>query len=125
MESYEQRISRDDGTYVISEITTCLVMRDGTPVAFQNIARDITEKRKTEDALNFYVRRVLQAQEEERKRISRDLHDETVQPLLLLVHGLDSVVTQSAAELPEPAEQKLKAMRNLVAQTLENLRAHI
>jgi len=125
VESYEQRISRDDGTYAILEITTCLVMRQGKPVAFQNIARDVTEKRKAEDALKFYVRRVLQAQEEERKRISRDLHDETVQPLLLLVHGLDSVASQFTAELPEPAEQKLKTLRDLVAKTLENLRAHI
>ena len=51
---YEQRFLRNDGSYAIVEIASRLIVRDGGPYAFQNIARDVTEKRRTEDSLKFY-----------------------------------------------------------------------
>jgi PAS domain S-box-containing protein len=125
VEKYEEQVLRDDGSQVILQITTCLVLRDGQPVAFHNIARDVTAERRAQENLRFYVRRVLEAHEEERKRISRDLHDATVQPLVLLIHGLDTIASQSAPELSSSSRQKLAELRDLADQTVKSLRVHI
>jgi PAS domain S-box-containing protein len=43
---YEQRVFRRDGTEIIIEISTSLVLEKDKPVAFQHIARDITEQKR-------------------------------------------------------------------------------
>ena len=121
-ERYEQRLLRGDGRSVIVEITTYLITQDGQPVAFQNIARDITQEREIRDNLQFYLRKVLVAQEEERKRIACDLHDDTMQSLLLLIHRLDGIASKSAEELPRPVYEELAYLRTLVLEILTGLR---
>ena len=122
---YEQLLLRDDSRHAIVEITTCLLRRQGKPLAFENIARDVTEKRETEKSLKFYLHRVLQAQEDERKRISRDLHDETVQSLLLIIHRLDAIVDQSAEDLSQITKEKMGDLRKLVIGVEESLRSRL
>ena len=73
---YEQRLIKKDGSEAIMQLTTRLIVSDGKPQAFHNMARDITEERRLQHNLQFYLRQVLQAQEEERKRLARELHDE-------------------------------------------------
>ena len=119
---YEQRLLRGDGSGVIVEIITRLITQDGQPVAFQNIARDVTEERKLRESLQFYLRKVLVAQEDERKRIACDLHDDTMQSLLLLIHRLDAIASQSAEELPRPAYEELAYLRTLALEILTDLR---
>ncbi len=49
----------------------------------------VTQLRRQRDTLQEYASRVLRSQEEERKRISRDLHDETAQELVGLMQRID------------------------------------
>lgn len=49
----------------------------------------VTLLRRQRDTLHQYAARVLNSQEEERKRISRDLHDETAQELVGLMQRID------------------------------------
>ncbi|MHB9145127.1 MAG: HAMP domain-containing sensor histidine kinase [Symbiobacteriia bacterium] len=63
--------------------------------------------------------RALSFQEEERKRISRELHDETGQALTSLMVGLKLA---DEARSPEEAHQKLAELRGQAAETLENVR---
>jgi len=66
---YEQSLIRREGSEAIVEVATTLIASDGKPLGFQNIARDVTEQRRMRDNLSYYLRQVLLAQEEERKRI--------------------------------------------------------
>ncbi|MDY6917155.1 MAG: PAS domain S-box protein, partial [Chloroflexota bacterium] len=50
-ERYEQHIFRRDGTEAVMDLTTRLITEDGKPVAFHNIARDVTEEKRAEKAL--------------------------------------------------------------------------
>jgi len=50
---YEQRIVRRDGTEAIVKLSTTIVMEDGKPKGFQNIARDVTREKEMQDKLRM------------------------------------------------------------------------
>jgi two-component system sensor histidine kinase UhpB len=66
--------------------------------------------------------RVLEAQEEERKRIARELHDDTAQSLSALMINLDLV--QGLIPDPSPtATEAFERMRALAKRTLDDVRS--
>ena len=89
----EVKIVRKDGTEASVQLSTSPVFSNGQIVGFQHIARDITEQKRMQDNLRFYLQQVTRAQEEERKRISRELHDETTQALVALSRQLDALAS--------------------------------
>jgi signal transduction histidine kinase len=64
------------------------------------------------------VKKLLSAQEDERRRIARELHDETCQTVAALAVGLDTV---RRAGSPEVASAKLEDARALASRTLDGL----
>jgi signal transduction histidine kinase len=65
------------------------------------------------------LRRIIAAQEEERKRISRELHDETGQALTSLLVGLKLI---DRAKSLEEVQESTSNMRGLVAQAIDEVR---
>jgi len=111
---YEQELVNKDGNHVIIQLSTSLITKDGQPWAFQHIARDITEEKRIQDNLRFYVRQVSQAQEAERKRIARELHDETAQALIAVSRNLDDLASgNSQLTIKDIREQVRKILREV------------
>lgn len=81
--AFEKQLVRRDGRQVIVETNGVPVFDAlGKVIAYRGIARDITERKLTEEALRkseqelrYLSSRLLSAQEDERKRIAREIHD--------------------------------------------------
>jgi PAS domain S-box-containing protein len=96
---YEQRVIRRDGSEIYIQLSTSIIFDKGKPVGFQNIVRDITEQKKMNENLHFYLQQATRAQEEERKRISHELHDDTIQALVVLSRQLDAMATSKGLNI--------------------------
>ena len=123
---FELEIIRKDGAKAIIELAIRLITGSGNgqPAGVQCIARDVTEERKMREGMHFYLQKILVAQEEERKRIARDLHDDTSQSLLLLTHQLDAIASEPKNKLAKPVREKLNEAYNLAVDTLGGLRRY-
>ena len=89
---YEQKVTRKDGSQATIMLTTSLIADEGMPPIFQHISRDVTREKLLQENLHLYARQITRAQEEERKRIARELHDDSIQSLALLSRHVDDLV---------------------------------
>ncbi len=117
---YEQKVFTKDGREIFIQLSTSIIMDKGKPVGFQNIARETTEQKRMNENLRNYVQLATRAQEEERKRISHELHDDTIQLLIALSRQLDALTT--AKELPEEVREKLESLWNQTDNIVKGVR---
>jgi signal transduction histidine kinase len=87
-------------------------------------AARVQEAERREALRGELLRRVVAAQEAERQRIARELHDATGQSLTALGLGLRGVSTILQGEAPSPpaAATKLRQLETLAASSLDELR---
>jgi PAS domain S-box-containing protein len=83
---------------------------DGKPRGAVGTALDVTERKLAEAALASVSRRLIEAQEKERTRIARDLHDDIGQRLALLAIGLEQL-QQNAHDLPAETQSRISELR--------------
>jgi signal transduction histidine kinase len=86
----------------------------------EDLARAAQEREEREQMRTHYLSQIIAAQEDERKRIARELHDETGQALASLMVGLRNV---EEAPTNEEMRRRLSDLRRVAANTLEDVRA--
>jgi PAS domain S-box-containing protein len=114
----EFRVVRPDGTVRwLAGRGKFYYARNGNPERMLGVSLDITERRLAEDALSCMNRRVIEAEERERDRIAKDLHENVGQRLALLAIAIE----QLKNDLPDQAVEPLARMDAVWRKTLEIL----
>jgi PAS domain S-box-containing protein len=86
------RMVRSDGNVIwVDRNSRAYFDENGRMLRIIGMLADITDRVRAEEALANVNRRLIEAQELERKRIARELHDNTNQRLALLAVGIDQL----------------------------------
>jgi PAS domain S-box-containing protein len=93
----------------------------GRIIGASAIARDITQRKRMEENLRYYVEEITKSQENERMRIARELHDDTIQDLIVLARDLDEIAL-GARGLTVEERQSLDEMRERINAVAEGIR---
>jgi len=95
----------------------------GGIVEIQNLQHELIEMARkvqaAQEGLRDYINAITTGQEEERRRLARELHDDTIQALIALKHH----VQLALKSVRDPNGKKaLRELEQLAEQTIENLR---
>ncbi len=118
---YTKKLIKKDGNEAILTVTTNVISNNSHPNGFQFIGRDITKEVRMQENLSFYLQQITRAHEEERQRISRDLHDSTAQNLIATLHQLENFC-QTDEYLPMPKLRLLWSLHEQLKDLLQEIR---
>jgi PAS domain S-box-containing protein len=104
------RVRKDGSTFWTSVVVTPLRDSKGKLCGFAKVTQDCTARREAEERIKSLSARVLHVQDDERRRIARELHDDLGQQLLALKIFVDKTKDDQAIKL---AESALTWVRNL------------
>jgi PAS domain S-box-containing protein len=119
---FEGQGRRKDGS-VIWGLVNARAVRDssGKLLYYEGSVQDITERKRAEKELRTLSTYLLRSQDQERRRIGRELHDSTAQKLAALGMNL-SLINGSAASVDSKAHKHLLESQALVQECLREIR---
>jgi two-component system sensor histidine kinase DegS len=118
---YEMKLRKKDNTEIDCLLTfTARYDDSGKVTRLEGIIRDVTEQKRMQENLLLYLREITRTQEEERKRIARELHDGAVQDLATLVLDIEAIAT-ARRRLPIKVLEDVERVRNRVSGIAEDL----
>ncbi|HEX8815879.1 MAG TPA: PAS domain-containing protein [Terriglobales bacterium] len=95
----EFRVVRDDGmVHWLNGKGQFYYGEHGNALRMLGMASDITERKRAEEALSGLTRRLIETQEEERRRIAREIHDDYSQRIAMLAFDLENLAIDSPSE---------------------------
>lgn len=105
-----------DGTLLEVELSVFpLRDEDGSILGTTAIVRNITEQKRADEQLRLLSQRLLRVQDEERRRIARELHDSTAQLLAALAINLGRIC-ESSRPLSNQVREQLLAEAIILAE---------
>ena len=115
------RMIRPDGSVVwVGRTSRAQFDAQGKLLRIVGMVADITENKFAEEALSSLSRRLIKAQEQERSRIARELHDDLGQRMALLQIGL-AQIEQDTAGLSPSACRHLRDVAEVASELSSNL----
>jgi PAS domain S-box-containing protein len=132
VEHYETRRQRKDGTIIDVSVTVSPIKTGrGEIIGASAVGRDITERKQADAARvqiarlaqsqaahRLLLERVFETQEQERRRIARELHDEAGQLMTSLLIGLRSLDDANTVDEAKVLAQRL---RGIAAQAIDDV----
>jgi PAS domain S-box-containing protein len=107
----ECRLRRHDGQYRwMLDVGVPRFLKDGSFAGYIGTCIDVTDRKLADDALTNMSRKLVEAQEQERARIARELHDDINQRLAML--GIDlQQLREHYAELPVEIGSRMEELQ--------------
>lgn len=119
---FEHRITLQNGSIRDIESRGDIILdAKGRPAMMTGTAQDITEQKKASQALRTLAKQVVDAQEEERKRISRELHDNICQRLSATKLHMEALQDR-IREKRSPVRRNLTGLRRQIGTTIKEIR---
>jgi len=119
---FEIPYTRKDGTqFTGSTNIQSIHDREGRLLYFYGLIEDITTRKLREDEVRHFLRTFIRAMEDERKKISRDLHDELGQNLTAL-HLMSESIHDLLPEDFKELRQRCNDLTIMLEQTAETIR---
>jgi PAS domain S-box-containing protein len=117
------RTIRPDGSVIwVERCSRAYFGENGAPARIIGMVADVTERKLAEEALSSVSRRLIEAQEAERARIARDLHDDIGQRLALLSVRLEQL-RGAAWDSPAALHARIDALLNQTAEIAVDVQA--
>ena len=118
---YEAEVVCKNGHRIPVEISSRMIYHEGHAVGVQGIARDITERKRSQQTLQDYSRRLMEVQEAERQNLSRELHDEIGQALTAIRINLEWIrrSIKTAPEALPRIDESIEAVDDAVRRVRE------
>jgi PAS domain S-box-containing protein len=118
----EYRLRRHDGEYRwILDSGVPRFDADGTFAGYIGSAQDVTDHKRAQEALSTLSGRLIEAQEEERRHIARELHDDISQKLAVLSFGLQQV-NQGLPDSQAPVRARIEPLLSQITNISRGLR---
>ncbi len=122
------RLRRDGSRFWADAVITALRNRSGVVTGYAKVTRDLTtwrqaheRVRESEERLQSLTRRLVQAEESERRRIAGELHDRVGQTLSALNINLDIALGKLGESAPHELRMRLRDSLGLVDGTLQTI----
>lgn len=113
---YETVRQRKDGSRVDVSLSVSPIRNEaGEIVGASAIARDISERKRLVESLSAATQKLIEAQEQERARIAREIHDDSSQRLALLAVEIEEL----KKDMPHATDDVLRRLDELSKRTAE------
>jgi len=117
----ETRLVKKDGSVIHCYIQMCALNPSDPDKGVIVAVMDITDRNLAEEHIHTLTQQLMQAQENERQMISRELHDRVGQDLSTLRIGLDTLIDNQPGVLPE-TKQRVSELSKMLQDSIMVIR---
>lgn len=119
---FEQELRSKDGTIKTIALSVTPLRCDKRICGLLLAGYDITNRLRCEKNIRSHVREIIKAQEDERKRIAREIHDDVSPNLLLLIQRIDALCCSNKVKTSDWMKMQMEHLRCQTVEGLESLR---